>query len=120
MGNRGQAEKLLDMGFHLGFTGVITYADADAELLSVVEKMPLDRLLIETDAPYLTPEPYRTEGKKNSGKIPRNLPQYTLEVAKKIGELRNLRFMEVVGVAEANALKLFNIESPWPAEINDN
>lgn len=113
MGNRRQAEKLLGMGFHLGFTGVITYADASAELLSVVEMMPLDRLLIETDAPYLTPEPYRTEGKKNSGKVPRNLPQYTLEVARKIAELRDLPLMEVVTQSEANALKLFKINSPF-------
>lgn len=113
MGNWNQAQKLLDLGFHLGFTGVITYKDADPGMIETVTKAPLDRLLIETDAPYLTPEPYRTEGKKNSGKVPRNLPQYTLEVAKKIGELRDMKMMDVVQLTETNAVNLFNVELPW-------
>ncbi len=110
MGTWQQAEQFLAMGFMIGFTGVITYSDIDPSLLEVVEKVPLDRVLIETDAPYLTPEPYRTEGKKNSGKTPRNLPQYSLEVAKKIGEVRNKKMMEIVQVTEANAFRLFDIE----------
>lgn len=110
MGNRQQAQALLDLGFMIGFTGVITYADAEPELLEVIKMVPLDRLLIETDAPYLTPEPYRTEGKKNSGKPPRNLPQYVLEVAKTIGELRDLKMMEVVTLTEQNAKKLLQLE----------
>jgi TatD DNase family protein len=112
MGNRAQAGALLDLGFMIGFTGVITYNDCDSELLEVVKMVPFDRLLIETDAPYLTPEPYRTEGRKNLGKTPRNLPQYTLEVAKTIGKLRDKKFMEIVTLTETNAANLFQIELP--------
>lgn len=110
MGTWEQAQELLNMGLMIGFTGVITYNNVEPSLLEVVKKVPLDRLLIETDAPYLTPEPYRTEGKKNSGKIPRNLPQYVLEVAKKIGELRDMKMMEVVQLTETNAERLFEVK----------
>lgn len=109
MGNKDQAHRLLNLGFMLGFTGVITYADASLDLLGIAADIPLDRLLIETDAPYLTPEPYRTEGKKLSGKVPRNLPQYTLEVAKKIASLRQMKFMDIVQITDDNARRLLKI-----------
>lgn len=110
MGNWQQAKKLLDLGFMLGFTGVITYKEVADSLIEVIKEIPLDRLLIETDAPYLTPEPYRSEGKKNSGKIPRNLPQYALEVAKKIAEVKKMKTMEIVKISEDNANRLFSLK----------
>lgn len=109
MGTWAQAQEFLKLGFMIGFTGVITYKDADKDMLEAATNVPLDRLLIETDAPYLTPEPYRTEGKKNSGKVPRNLPQYSLEVAKKLGELHDKKMMEIVTLTEENAKRLFRL-----------
>jgi TatD DNase family protein len=110
MGNWSQAQRLLKLGFMLGFTGVITYADIDPALLEVVENIPLNRALIETDAPYLTPEPYRTAGKKETGKLPRNIPPYSREVAKKIGELQHTDSQEIVRLTEENAVRLFRIK----------
>ncbi len=110
MGDWPQAEALLELGFMIGFTGVVTYADIAPALLEVVRQVPLDRLLIETDAPYLTPEPQRSAGKKATGKIPRNSPLYCLEVAKKIATLRALETAQVIEVSEHNAHQLFRIE----------
>ena len=110
MGTWQQAKRFLDLGFMVGFTGVITYKTVEPSLLEVLVKMPLDHILIETDSPYLTPEPYRSEGKKLTGKTPRNLPQYVLEVAKKIAEVRNMKTEEIVAITEANAKRLFKIE----------
>lgn len=92
-----QAEKYLAMGFHLGFNGIISFArDYD----EVVREMPFDRLLIETDCPYLTPVPYR--GKRNE-------PGYVKYVAEKIAELRNISAAEVAKITTQNARKLFSI-----------
>lgn len=111
MGNWTQARQFLDLGFLIGFTGVITYNDVDRQLIEVVKRVPLDKILIETDAPYLTPEPYRGQAKKNKLKTPRNLPQYVLEVAKKIAERRALPTMEIVDITDRNARHLFEVPS---------
>lgn len=110
MGNWQQALALLDLNFMLGFTGVITYRDVDPSLLEVITKMPADRLLIETDAPYLTPEPYRTEGKQKNKKIPRNLPSYVRQVAQTIADLRQTSIEEIIELTEANGRRLFQLE----------
>jgi len=82
-GRLSQAKKLLDLGFFISFTGVITYArDYD----NVIREVPLERMLLETDAPFLAPLPYRGQ---------RNEPAYVLEVAKKIAEIKNLSLKEV-------------------------
>jgi len=99
------AEQYLNLGLYLGFTGVITFPPRksnpgpDTELREVVEKCPLDRLLIETDAPYLAPQAYRGE---------RCEPWMVTEVAKKIAEIRNMDFAEVVKQTEKNAKQLFS------------
>lgn len=111
MGNWSQAKRFLSLGFMIGFTGVITYSEVDPQLIEVIKNLPAQRILIETDAPYLTPEPYRSEGKKHSGQLPRNLPQYALEVARVIGEMRGLPTMAVVELTEKNAKKLFELNS---------
>ncbi len=96
-GTMAQAQEYLKMGFHLGFNGIISFArDYD----EVVREMPLDRLLIETDCPYLTPVPFR--GKRNE-------PGYVKYVAEKIAELRNISVAEVAEITTQNARKLFNI-----------
>lgn len=96
-GTMEQAQAYLDMGFHLGFNGIITFAHDYDE---VVKNMPFDRILVETDCPYLTPVPLR--GKRNE-------PSYVKHVAQKIAELRGVSFEEVAEITTANAKKLFNI-----------
>jgi TatD DNase family protein len=103
-GNWHYAQKYLDMGLHIGFTGVITFPpkktdpQPQIDLLEVVNNVPLDRLLIETDAPYLAPQAYRGQ---------RGEPWMVEEVAKKIAELRGVATKEIADIAENNASKLF-------------
>ncbi|MEA2113373.1 MAG: TatD family hydrolase [Patescibacteria group bacterium] len=97
VGRLSQAEKLVEMGFHLGFNGIITYArDYD----KVIKKIPLGKILLETDAPYLTPIPHRGE---------RNEPSYVKYVAEKIAEVRGVSFEEVAKQTTKNARELFGI-----------
>lgn len=96
-GRWSQAEQYLATGFYLGFNGIITFArDYDR----VVREMPLEKLLLETDCPYLTPIPYRGQ---------RNEPAYVKFVAQKIAELRGIAFDELTEQTTQNAKKLFNI-----------
>lgn len=100
LGNAEQAKAFLDLGLYLSFTGIITFKNASPELLRVVQETPLERMLVETDAPFLTPQP-------NRGK--RNEPVYVVEVAKKIAELKQLPLSRVDEVTSANARALFGI-----------
>lgn len=96
-GRWSQAEQYLAMGFHLGFNGIITFArDYDR----VVKEMPLERLVLETDCPYLTPVPFR--GKRNE-------PSYVKYVAEKVAELRGISAEEVAEITTKNARELFSI-----------
>lgn len=92
------AQKFLDLGFYLSFTGVITFSNQYDE---VIKNMPLDRIMIETDAPYVAPSPYR--GKRNE-------PLYVAEVAKRIAELRGISYDEVADITTKNAIQLFNLK----------
>ena len=97
MGRWSQAEKFLEMDFYLGFNGLITYAqDYD----KVIKNTPLDKILLETDAPYLTPEPHRHE---------RNEPLYVKYVAEKIAEIKGIKFEQVAKQTTQNAQELFGI-----------
>ncbi len=98
-GNKKQAEEFLALGFYLGFTGIITFKKTQ-ELQEIVKLCPIDKLLIETDSPFLAPEPYRGQ---------RCIPQYVEFVAKKVAELKNLDFEVVAQATTANAKSLFNI-----------
>lgn len=89
----------LELGFYLGFTGPVTFKKAD-ELREVVARVPLERLLVETDAPFLTPQPHR--GKRNE-------PAYVAHVAAKIAEVRGLTAGEVAAATTANARRLFSL-----------
>ena len=93
------AEKFLDMGFYLGIGGVVTFKNAK-KLGEVVEYMPMDRMVIETDCPYLTPEPNR--GKRNDSF---NLPY----VVNKIAEIKNISPAEVIDITSNNAKDLYGI-----------
>lgn len=98
-GNALEAEKLLDMGLMLSFTGVITYPQNEA-LREVVRTTPLDRIMIETDSPFLTPHAHR--GKKNE-------PAFVVEVAKTIAEAKRVPLEEVARMTSANAERFFKI-----------
>ena len=94
-GNWQQAEKYVAMGFYLGFNGIIFKLNLD----ETIEKAPLDRVLIETDCPYLTPPPMTG----------RNEPIYVRYVAEKIAKIRKLSYEEILEASTDNAKKLFNI-----------
>ena len=101
MGRWSYAEEYLRLGFYISFTGLITYApDYD----KVIKNTPLERILIETDAPYLTPEPIRKP--ENN---PRNEPQYVEYVARKIAEIKEIPFEKVATQTTKNAKELFNL-----------
>jgi TatD DNase family protein len=99
-GNLEQAKEFEKLGFYIGFTGIITFKKKVEKLQEIVKEIPLGKILIETDAPFLSPEPYR-------GK--RCLPQYVEFVAKKVAELKGVSYEEVAEVTTANARKLFGI-----------
>jgi TatD DNase family protein len=98
-GNYEAACAYLDLGFYLSFTGIITFKNADA-LRDVVRKMPLDRIFVETDSPYLTPVPHR--GKRNE-------PAYARFVAETIANVKQLHLEEVARVTTDNVKSLFRI-----------
>ena len=91
--------KLADHNFYYGIGGVLTFKNAK-KLINVYSKIPTDKLLIETDAPYLTPHPHRGE---------RNEPSYTTFVADKMSELSNISRLEMEQLTTQNAARLFGI-----------
>ncbi|HAE60358.1 MAG TPA: hydrolase TatD [Anaerolineae bacterium] len=96
-GNRQIAEKALDLGFYIGITGPVTYKNAEAKR-QVVAALPLLKILIETDAPFLAPVPRR--GKRNE-------PAFVGHIADKIGEIQKIDPQEVARITSANAARLF-------------
>lgn len=93
------AKRCLEMGFYLSVPGIITFAKS-AELRDAVEHAPLDRLLVETDSPYLAPVPYR--GKTNE-------PAYVYHTAQKVAELRGESFETIAARTTRNARTAFGI-----------
>jgi len=98
-GSYEQAKQAVDMGFMLGIGGIVTYKNAGMDVL--VRKIGISRVVLETDAPYLPPVPYR--GKRNE-------PSYLPFIAAKVAELLNLSVEEVAMITTENARKLFNFE----------
>ncbi|MDL1861661.1 TatD family deoxyribonuclease [Betaproteobacteria bacterium PRO7] len=94
---RSVAAAALDLGFYISFSGIVTFKSA-TELQEVARFVPLDRLLIETDAPYLAPVPYR--GKTNE-------PSYVPHVAEKIAALRGISAVDVASASTTNFFFLF-------------
>lgn len=95
-GDERQARKVIELGFLLGIGGVVTYKNAG--LAKIVQDIPLEHLVLETDAPYLTPAPHR--GKRNES-------SYLIHVADKIAELKGINRDEVDRITTANAKKIF-------------
>ncbi|HXV80388.1 MAG TPA: TatD family hydrolase, partial [Candidatus Binatia bacterium] len=98
-GDYDAARAYLDLGFYLSFTGIITFKNAEA-LREVVRKVPLDRIFVETDSPYLTPVPHR--GKRNE-------PAYVRLVAETVGKVKQLDLEKVAQVTTQNVKSLFHI-----------
>ena len=92
------AKAAIDMNYSISFSGIVTFRNA-AELRDVVKAVPMDKILIETDSPYLAPVPYR--GKKNE-------PKYVVEVAKCIADLKGITVEEVAEVTRENFYRLFS------------
>ena len=88
----------MDLGFFMGIGGVITYKNSG--LAEVVKNIPLEYLVLETDAPYLTPVPFR--GKRNES-------SYLKYIAARLAEVKNVPVEEVAAVTTANAQKIFGI-----------
>jgi TatD DNase family protein len=98
-GDEKIAMQYLDMGFYISIPGVITYRGAQ-ELREVVKSLPLERILLETDAPFLAPEPHR--GKRNE-------PAYVRITAETIAEIRELDISQVAAITTDNAYSVFNL-----------
>lgn len=96
------ARQALELGFYVSFSGIVTFKNA-VELKEVARMVPLDRLLVETDAPYLAPVPFR--GKTNQ-------PAYVLHVAEEIARLRDIAFDTLIEATTANFFRLFKHASP--------
>lgn len=96
-GDRAAARKALDLGFHISLAGIVTFPRA-LELQEVAKLVPLDRLLIETDSPFLAPVPFR--GKRNE-------PSYVTRVAEVVGELRGVDAATIGDAARDNFARLF-------------
>ena len=101
-GGLEHAQAGLEMGFYLSFAGVLTFGRSQ-ELREVAAAVPLDRLLVETDSPYLTPEPHR--------KVRRNEPCYVVHTARRLAELRGLPYEEVAAQTTRNFRRLFGLPS---------
>ncbi|MFM6995267.1 MAG: TatD family hydrolase [Sediminibacterium sp.] len=95
-GGKESAEQIIGMGFHLGLGGVLTYKNAG--VAEAIKDIPMEYVVLETDAPYLAPVPYR--GKTNE-------PSYMLEVAKKLAEIKSMPLHEIAAITTSNAKKLF-------------
>jgi len=93
------AQGAMDLGFHISFSGIVTFKNA-AALKEVAAKVPLERMLIETDAPYLAPVPFR--GKTNQ-------PAYVRYVAEEIARLRGLPVETIASATSANFFRLFDM-----------
>lgn len=94
-GIQEQAQKYFDLGFSISFAGVITFANQYDE---IIKNAPVDKIMAETDAPFVSPAPYRSK---------RNEPLYVKETVKRIAEIRNVSFEEISQITAQNALRLF-------------
>lgn len=104
-GSLALAKQALELGFAISFSGIVTFKKAE-ELRAVAREVPLDRLLIETDCPYLTPIPFR--GKRNE-------PAYVVEVARCLADLRGTTVEEIGRITRQNFASIFDL--PLPAEV---
>ena len=98
-GSAEMARQLVDMGWYIGFTGVLTFKNA-RKAVETAERIPLDRIVLETDCPFMAPEPFR--GRRND-------PGYLFRMAERLAEIRGISVEEVHAVTTENAKKLYRI-----------
>ena len=98
-GSREMAEELVGLGIYIGIGGVLTFKNAK-KLIEVAAAIPMDKILLETDAPYLAPEPFR--GKLNHSAL-------IIYVAERLAEIRGMRLEEVIRITTENSEKLFSL-----------
>ena len=99
-GSETEAQKIADLGFKMGIGGIITFKNSGLD--KVVATIPLEHLLLETDAPFLTPAPFR--GKRNQS-------AYLTYIAEKLAEVKDMEIGEVAEVTTMNAIELFNLKT---------
>jgi TatD DNase family protein len=95
---RALAEAALTLGFYISISGIVTFRNAE-ELRAIVRDLPLDRLLVETDAPYLAPVPHR--GKRNE-------PAFVAATAAAVAELKEVELQDLAETTNANFFRLFS------------
>ena len=98
-GSAEMARQLVDLGWYIGFTGVLTFKNA-RKAVETAQSIPLERIVLETDCPYMAPEPFR--GKRNH-------PGYLYRMAEKLAELRGMSVEEVHAITTENGKRLYNI-----------
>lgn len=99
-GSAEMARQLVDMGWYIGFTGVLTFKNA-RKAVETAASIPLERIVLETDCPYMAPEPYRGR---------RNHSGYLMKMAEKLAQIRGLSVEEVISITTENAKRLYRIE----------
>ena len=98
-GSAEMARQLVDMGWYIGFTGVLTFKNA-RKAIETAESIPLERIVLETDCPYMAPEPFR--GKRNH-------PGYLYRMAEKLAEIRGMPVDEIQAITTENGKRLYHI-----------
>jgi TatD DNase family protein len=98
-GDYAMARECLDMGFYISIPGTVTFPKSE-RLREIVARVPLERLLVETDCPYLTPVPHR--GKRNE-------PAFTAHTARRVAEVRKISFEETARATSENAARVFGL-----------
>jgi TatD DNase family protein len=101
-GNRAEMRRYLDRGYYIGITGIVTLKERGEPLRRLVPQIPADRLVVETDAPYLTPEPHRR-------RVRRNEPAFVGAVLQRVAEVRGDDPEELAHSVYANTCRLYRI-----------
>jgi TatD DNase family protein len=97
-GNIDQAQRIIDLNFHLGIGGVLTFKNG--KISEFLNEIPINKIVLETDSPYLTPTPFR--GKRNESK-------YLINIAQKMSEIYEIDINEIANKTSSNAINLFKI-----------
>lgn len=102
-GEADEAERILATGAMISFTGIVTFSGA-RDVAAASDRVPIDRLMVETDAPYLTPAPHR--------KVRPNEPRYVVDVARFLAQRRNMTLADFAARTDANARRFFALPDP--------
>ena len=98
VGNIGEAKKIMDLNFYMGIGGVVTFKNSGLD--KTVKEIPLERIILETDSPFLTPTPFR--GKRNQS-------AYIKLIAEKIAEIKNIELDRIAEITTTNCIELFDL-----------